>query len=137
MKPLYLLIPIYVGLMLSSCADLKPNQPVNTQAQTPKKVAFCTPTDAQCSPKNPLSVAFYANKAKLKKPYVVLGKETIARYNSGGIKRQEANIHDAMRTLAASAGGDAIVDIKHNHKTVTGTIIAFEKSKDSATHHLS
>lgn len=82
--------------------------------------------------KNPISVAFYKENEKPTAPYKVIGKETISKYNFAGIKRQEANIHDAMRNLAASMGGDAIIDVVHDDKTVSGTVIGFDNSKENS-----
>lgn len=118
MKTHYLLKIIFLSLSLMSCAT--PIQPQNTRpAGCPAHLV-----------KNPTRVAFF-NKESIKHPYNVLGKESISKYNLGGNKRQEAHIRDAMRELAAAMGGDAVIDIKHDEKSITGTVIAFQKEKES------
>ncbi|EKD54489.1 MAG: hypothetical protein ACD_60C00079G0042 [uncultured bacterium] len=77
--------------------------------------------------KNPIDVSLYLNDELPKQPYVILGKTAVSKYNKGGIKRPEAIIHDAILTAAASLGGDAVILIKHHRKTVTGTVIAYQK----------
>ncbi len=114
MKALFLIITIvlfFTGCASYQCCDqtAKASQPQSMQ-------------------KNPISVAFYKENEKPKAPYKVIGKETVSKYNIVGIKRQEASIHDAMRSLAASMGGDAVIDVKHDDKTVSGTVIGFENT---------
>jgi hypothetical protein len=115
MRILYLLGIIYVVLVLSSCA--------NTTEQSSSNQTHPAPVTKE--KKNPLAVSFYT-KEQPKVPYEVLGEESISKFNPGGHKRQEAYIRDGMRELAAAMGGDAIINIKHDAKTITGTVVAFK-----------
>lgn len=126
MRILYLLIAVYTGLFLSACSIIASShdQTANRQNATP-----ATAKQAAIKLKNPLTVAVYTKKQPLPVPYTILGKATISKYNLGGIKRQEAYIHDAMRTLAASMGGDAVINLNKDNKTVTGTVIAYQPEK--------
>lgn len=129
MKTLYLLAAIYTGCTLAGCAEINTTHTTHTKIHSPHKVTSkATPPNAQYFPKNPMTVSFYPTGKDPKHPYVVLGKETISKYNVVGIKRQEASIHDAMRNLAAAMGGDAVINIQLDGKTVTGTVIAYEKT---------
>ena len=121
MRTLYLLIIIYIGLALSACTSLHEAQPLDTAH---KKTASLK----QCPQKNPLDVTVYFRTSP-KKPYQIVGEETISKYNLGGIKRQAANIHDAMRNLAASMGGDAVINVKHRGKTITATVITYKNNQ--------
>jgi hypothetical protein len=87
---------------------------------------------ANAALKNPLAVAVYAKPQPIKAPYTVLGKATISKYNPGGIKRQEACLHDSLRSLAASMGGDAVINVSKDDKTMTGTVIAYQPVKKQA-----
>lgn len=115
MKILYLLIIINIGLTLTSCTQtcyrIKQDHKMISRSSTSK---------------SPIRVAFYTKKPPTL-PYSVLGKESIPKYNSGGNKRQEAHIRDSMREIAAAMGGDAVIDIKHDDKSITGTVIAYQK----------
>lgn len=82
--------------------------------------------------KNPMSIALYTGEKKPNKPYVIIAKKTISKFNQVGIKRQEANIRDVMRHTAANIGGDAVIDISNDANSVTGTIIAFKVSENEA-----
>lgn len=119
MRILYPLIIIYIGFVLSSCASPTCCTPVSHTS--PIKTALN-------SHKDPLSISFYPTNLKPKKPYSVLGEENISKYNTAGIKRQEASVREAMRELAASMGGDAVIDIKHDAQTISGTVVAYSLS---------
>lgn len=117
MRMIYIFI-ICAGLILTGCAS-------NTQKKTssPQKPAT---VKTKVSHKNPISVKLYSGKSQPEAPYVVLGKHTVSKYNLVGIKRQEAHIRDAMKSHAATLGGDAVINITHDANTVTGTVIAYK-----------
>jgi hypothetical protein len=80
----------------------------------------------RCPLKNPINVAFY-NKGKAPThPYQVIAKESVSQYNMGGIKRQEAIIHDVLRQLAASVGGDAVINITKDNGKICGEVVKFK-----------
>lgn len=123
MRTLYLLSIIYIGLALTSCTSAESTAAApqsGSSLTTPIPAPTCTTTK-----KNPLKVSLYNSKPKV--PYTIIGKETISKFNMGGNKRQEATIRDGMRELAAAMGGDAVINIQHDAKTVTGTVVAYQK----------
>jgi hypothetical protein len=126
MRILYPLSVIYIGLALTSCASTieqsAPKQPNKLIATKP-----LPPTSHH--KKNPLTVSFYS-KERLKIPYTIIGEESISKFNQGGNKRQEASIRDGMRELAAAMGGDAVINIKHDANTISGTVVAYQKDKE-------
>jgi len=115
-----LLVVSYVYCMLLGCASAHHIQP-NAQYKTPTKPVMPT-TQIK---KNPIAVSFYPKGKNPGTPYTVIGEAAVSKYNASGIKRQDAVIHDAMRTLAASMGGDAVIDVKHTNKSVVGQVIAW------------
>jgi hypothetical protein len=82
--------------------------------------------DKDIPKKAPMDISFYSNGSNPHQSYTVLGHAFVSKFNKVGNKRQEACIHDAMRSAAASLGGDAVIDIRRNDRTVTGTIIAYQ-----------
>jgi hypothetical protein len=131
MRILYQVIMIYIGLFLSGCASLNTlNPPAPEPAKTPTPLT--KPAIKACPFKDPMTVTFYTVKQQLKKPYRVIGKATISKFNLGGVKKQEAIIHDAMRNLAASLGGDAVINITHDAKTITGIVVAYDNTQPQA-----
>jgi hypothetical protein len=127
MKTLYLLIIINLVLSLSGCTTTPPaNHAQNAKKST---LAANEPKTNTLKEKDPLNVAMYTQGQKPANPYKVLGTESISKFNFGGIKRQTASIHDAMRDLAAKMGGDAVINIAHDDKTVTGTVITYQNNE--------
>ncbi len=115
MQILYWLTTIYIALYLSACATT-PSSPI-------------PPTETHTT-KDPFAIAVYTQKQNvIKIPYKIIGQTSIPEYNPGGIKRQAACLYDTLRTLAASMGGDAIINIVYDNKKVTGTVIAYEPSE--------
>ncbi len=120
MRIICIVIAFFLSFNLIGCA---------TNTNKEKKTTHLsknTPT------KNPLAVALYSGQKKPEKPYVVLGKGSVSKYNQVGIKRQEANIRDVMRHMAAKLGGDAVINISHDANTVTGTVIAFKSQENNS-----
>ena len=79
----------------------------------------------QAKPGN--TVAFYPHESAVEHPYRIIGKETISRFNFIGMERQSKTLHELMKSLAASMGGDAVVNISADTQKVEGTVISFEK----------
>lgn len=119
MRILYLLGLIYTGLALLSCSSI--DQPPTT----PKPVK----PSLSHSKKNLRTISFYT-KGKPNVPYEIIGEENISKFNLGGNKRQEAYIRKGMRELAAAMGGDAVIDIKRNTNSITGTVVAYQREDD-------
>ncbi len=129
MRTLYLLLFIYTGLFLSACSTLDNSSSIFKKQKKQPMVS-----QTALNQKDPLNVAVF-NNTQPTTPYTVLGKAIISEYNPRGIKRQEACVHDAMRNLAATMGGDAVINLNKNDKIITGTVIAFEnenKQKQSS-----
>lgn len=110
MRILYLPSIIYIALILSSCASTNPKPPANLPPQH----------------KDPIAVSLL-NKEQPSRPYTILGKASVSKYNMVGIKRQQATIHDLMRQQAAMLDGDAIIDLKNKNSEVTATVIAYKQ----------
>lgn len=123
MKISNLLVMSYICYVLLGCTSIHTVRPANHTQNTTQT----TPTTQKIQQKkNPLEVSFYPNGQTLNTPYKVIGEAKVSKYNTGGIKRQDAIIHDTMRSVAASMGGDAIIDIKHTHKSVIGKVITYQ-----------
>lgn len=121
MRTLYRLSIIYIALGLSSCAAVS-----STSIPSKETSEVAKPSTTRCA-KNPLTVTIHKKTSQLEKTYTIVGQQSISKYNRSGIKRQEAYIRDTMRELAAAMGGDAVIDVKHDGKTITGTVVAFQK----------
>jgi hypothetical protein len=114
-------------VILSGCSTS--NNPQITATTPPSTVtANATPL------KDPYTVKVYSPHEQLLAPYKVIGQATISKFKAGGIKRQKACIQDSLRNVAAAMGGDAVIDLALNDKTVTGTVIAYPANKKIKNH---
>ncbi|HVY53316.1 MAG TPA: hypothetical protein VHA13_02235 [Gammaproteobacteria bacterium] len=77
---------------------------------------------------DPQRILFYNVNSAIKRPYRVIGKSTVSERNIIGFKRNTETVHDIMRKIAASMGGDAIINIQKDDQNIHGTIILFEKA---------
>lgn len=113
MKFIHLIISVSFGLVLLGCTSTSKTPP-SPKTQSPAI--------------NPISVTLYTNKQKPEKPFIVLGHESVSKYNKVGIKRQEANLKDSIRQLAATKGGNAVIDITHHPDSISYTVINTDKA---------
>ena len=127
MKTFYLVGYICLCLSLAACTTTP--EKINAIPPTTiykKNPDLTTSVTTLSQRKNPLAVTIFTHGETPKKPYIVLGKETVSKFNFAGAKRQEAHIREAMRQLAANLGGDAIINLTHDTHSVSGTVIAFK-----------
>jgi hypothetical protein len=122
MRILYLFSVIYAALILSSCATTPHPPAVETSTETTTITPPCPHHH-----KDPINVSVFTKPPQLNRPYQVVGKATVSKFNVAGVKRQEATIRDIMRKMAASVDGDALIDIKANEQTVSATVIAYKE----------
>jgi len=122
-----LLLYVYCfACTLMGCTTTTSESP--TTAITLKKGhAYLTYLNSQHKPKRGNSIAFYSKESAIKHPYRIIGKETISRYNIIGLERQPQTLDELMKNLAASMGGDAIINITTDKQKIEGTVVSFEK----------
>ena len=118
---------------MSVAGCTKSCNPLYTKNLTPSQTALNQTQAIKPQEKNPITVAMYTDGQKPASPYKILGTETISKFNYVGIKRQTASIHDAMRNLAAKMGGDAVINIAHDDKSVPETVISYQNNDAQKT----
>ncbi len=113
---------------LLGCSSINAVHPTNnaTQNATQNTTDVRAPLPQCPKKKNPMEVSFYSPGKMPNIPYAVIGLARVSKYNRVGVKRQDAIIHDAMRTVAASMGGDAIIDVMGTNKSMVGKVIAYQ-----------
>lgn len=115
MKLVYLITLLTLSFALISCVNTSPVMPCQTKV-----------IKKSTKHKDPMKVSLYTQGSHPAQPFVVIGEENISKFNNGGIKRQEGNILDTMRTLAAEMGGDAVIDVDKGDKAISGKVIAYD-----------
>lgn len=116
------LLVVCVCSTLISCTTTSKTHQTSIKTQTTSQTII----PLQKKKKDPIEVSFYSSQKNFNSPYKVIGEAIVSKYNLRGIKRQNATIHEAMRTLAASMGGDAVIEVKHTEMAVIGKVIAYQ-----------
>ncbi|TAK76602.1 MAG: hypothetical protein EPO11_03995 [Gammaproteobacteria bacterium] len=121
-----LLLTIAVVFLLGGCSTTNQSTPrvasnfINRQQVTPA-------TNDIYPSKNPQTVAVYTDTHKPHAAYRVIGTASVSKYNLLGMKRQDATVQEMMKNLAASIGGDGLIDVKTNDESMQARVIAFQK----------
>jgi hypothetical protein len=82
---------------------------------------------APAAGKNPQNIAFYSKTKEPHAPYRVIGTATVSKYNLLGVERKNDTMHTMMKDLAASVGGDGLIDVSSNKDSLQANIIQFQK----------
>lgn len=126
MKKLHLLTSILISSMLYGCTS---HVQSNTQMATNfiQRQQVTSTTQENFSPKNPNTVALYTKEKEPHTAYRVIGVAKVSKYNMLGMQRQEATLHEMVRNLAASIGGDGVININQTHDGLEANVIKFQK----------
>ena len=116
---------IAIAFLVEGCASTR--YPVQVASNFIHRQAVVATTKETYAPKNPKTVAIYHDEKKIATPYRIIGIAKVSKYNIIGKEREEAIIHDMMKKLAASIGGDALININTNEDTLQANIIAYQK----------
>jgi hypothetical protein len=108
---------LIVGTILSACSSSQKTLSLD------RPVAYIH-SDRKTFSEDPATISLYTPDKIPPASYHVVGEAIVSRYNPVGIMRQKAIIHDHLRSLAASMGGNAIINIRKNRKYVMGTVIS-------------
>jgi hypothetical protein len=117
---------IAVTCLLTSCSSTGQSSS-RMAANFINKQNVVTTTKEPYPAKSPEVVAFYTSQRKPQRPYRIIGMATVSKYNLFGIQRQEATLQSMLQKLAASVGGDAVINLTHDDQSIQANIIAFEK----------
>lgn len=115
-----------LAFTLNSCTTTttREHSAASTVKHGESLISYATPRHPA---KHGNEVAFYPHESSIKRPYRIIGKETVSRYNFIGMERQSRILDELMKSLAASMGGDAVINISADKQKVEGTVISFEK----------
>jgi hypothetical protein len=127
MRPSYsFLTTLALAFLLESCSTPGQSTP-QVASNFIHRQHVVTTTKETYPPKNPQIVALYINDKGPHAPYRVIGVATISKRNLFGIERQDATLHEMMKKLAASVGGDGLINVSSNNESMQANIIAFQK----------
>lgn len=118
-------ITIALSSLLNACAS--PRYPTQLASNLIHRQTIKTTTKELYPPKNPILVTLYHPEKKILTPYKVIGVAKVSKYNLVGVKREEPIIHEMMKKLAASIGGDGLIDLNTNNDAMQANVIAYQK----------
>lgn len=115
-----------VSLLLVSCASSTIPSSTQYASNMIHRQKVVKTTKEKYPPKKSQLVTFFNNETP-QKAYRIIGVATVSKYNLFGIPREEAMLNNMMKDLAASIGGDGIINISQKGDNLQATIIAYEK----------
>jgi hypothetical protein len=78
-------------------------------------------------PKNPQQITLYTKEQTPITPYRIIGIARVSHYNAFGLARETNTVHSLMKTLAASIGGDGLINIQKGKDQTEGHVIAYQQ----------
>jgi hypothetical protein len=122
--PIIPLIILFVVILLEGCATSKSTRFSSKLLNNQGVVAI---TKKRYPPKRPTDVAFYAPQQKPNQPYRVIGMAKVFKRSLLGATKSEQELHETIKKLAASIGGDAVMNFHDTGRSLEGHVIKFEK----------
>lgn len=126
MRLLPLMFGITTTLLLNGCANTH-HTPTRAASNLIQRQSVVSMTKEYYPAKNPLTVAVYDDNQSPHTPYRVIGVATISKYNLLGSPRQDTTMNVMMKNLAASMGGDGLINVSENSDAMQAHIIAYQK----------
>lgn len=119
---------IMMAIFSAGCSTTPPQKnPTRVASNIINRQHVATTTKEIYPAKNPQKVAMYNEKKEPHTAYRIIGAASVDKYNLFGVERDEETLHNMMKKLAASIGGDGIIDINNNDHQMQGRVIAFQK----------
>lgn len=112
--------------LLSACANTG-HSPGQMASNLLNRESITSTTHETYPPKNPQTVALYSFKKSPPTAYRIIGVAHVSKYNLLGRLRPTHAVHSRIKNLAASIGGDGIMDINSQGEAVEAKVIAFQK----------
>src|SRR3990167_2541835 len=121
-KSYRIMAAIAVTLLLGSCATNKPSV-LQTASNFINKQSVTVTTKDTYPSKNPSHVTLFIEDQTPYSAYRVIGVATVSKFNLIGVERKSNTINSIMKNLAASIGGDGLIDIKDGKDHIQASII--------------
>ena len=114
------------GLLINSCSTPGKN-PTQMASNLINRQSVTTLTHQTYPAKSPATVALYTKETAPHYAYRVIGLASVSKRNIFGLERQESTVDGMMKKLAASIGGDGVIDVNETRNSVDAKVIAYQK----------
>ena len=129
MRILHWKIALFISssLFIASCSTTNVKNPTQMATNLINRQSV-TPLTHQTYPeKTPTTVALYTNDTTPSSAYRIIGIAQVSKYNIFGVSRQPETMNAMMKKLAASIGGDGLIDVNQTDKGTEAKVIAYQK----------
>ena len=112
---------------LAGCVCTGQQNPTRMASNFINRESIITTTNESYPNKNPKTVALYTADKSPHTAYRIIGVAKVSKFNLLGAKRNEADMHHQIKALAASIGGDGLINLKDDHESLQANVIAYQK----------
>jgi hypothetical protein len=119
-------IMILLTFLLSGCAT-QDRYPTQMAANLINRQQVVATTTEYYPAKKPQTVSLYTHEETPHTAYRIIGLASVSKFNLFGMKREEVTLNDMMKNLAASIGGDGLINLYSNDLKMEANVIAFQK----------
>lgn len=126
MRTLKLMTTVTVTLLLQSCSTPS-RYPTEVASNIIHRQSVVSTVPMDFPVKGAHQVAIFTEARTPHAPYRIIGVAKVSKYNLLGMQRQDDTMHSMIKTLAASIGGDGVIDIDHTSDGMQAKVIAFQK----------
>jgi len=119
-------IALAVSVILTACAtsSRSPTQVASNYIQRQDVVVL----GKEAYPaKNPQRVALYEKNQSPNTGYRIIGQASVSKHNLFGVARQDKTIDIMLKSLAASIGGDGLINVKRTGDNTKASVIAYQR----------
>ena len=112
--------------LLSACTNYY-SSPTQLASNLIQRQTITKTTEESYPIKPTQSISLYTDEKTPHAAYRVIGIASVSKFNLFGKKRPEDALHEMIKKLAASIGGDGLIDIQNNEKELQANVIAYQK----------
>jgi len=120
------LFSILLVSLLCSCTTHH-NSPTVLASNFIQRQKIVAMTTEQYPQKKAETISVYTKEKSPHTAYKIIGIASVSNFNLFGIKRKETTLTDMIKKLAASIGGDGLINIQYNSDKIEASVIAYQK----------
>lgn len=115
------------SVFLTCCSTSNSKNPTQMASNLLNRESVTSLTHQSYPAKDPKTVSLFTKEANPNAAYRVIGIASVSKRNIFGGKRQEMTLNNMMKKLAASIGGDGLIDIDNRENDIKAKVIVYQK----------